>query len=71
MKKAHIYNLKVLFSDGHKWDLDILAIDASWLFCWIGEGQRDKVENLTINLIKKDAELVKDNFGARSLKSNI
>lgn len=68
-KFAHIYNLKVNFVNGVKWDLDILAVSVTWLFCWIQDEHH--VKEYKIELIKENAERVKNNFGARSLNSNV
>ncbi len=74
MKQAHTFNLKVEFDNGHKWDLDILAVDSTWLTSWWDGYCRDHncmAIKIEINLIKRNAETVKDNFGARSIQSNI
>ena len=68
-KKANKYNLKVEFESGHKWDLDILAIDVSWVNCHLDKDAA--IKSLSINLLEKEYELVHDTFGSRSLKSNI
>ena len=68
-KFAHIYNLKVNFVNGVKWDLDILAVSVTWLFCWIQDEHH--VKEYKVELIKENAERVKPDFGARSLTSNV
>lgn len=70
MKTAHIFNLKVDFKNGQKWDLDILARDITWIFNFI-HNDNVEIESMNIQLIKENAEEVKENFGAKSIKNNL
>jgi len=65
MKKAHIYNLKAIFEDGREWDLKILAVSITWVFCWIKDC--DNVKSMTVEMVKKDAKEVPENFGAKGI----
>ncbi len=64
MKQAHKYNLKATFSNGVTWDLNILAVSASWLFCWINEKQSDILDTFKIELLERNVTFVKSDFGA-------
>jgi len=64
MKQAHKYNLKVVFSTGTKWDLNILAVDVSWLLCWINDDQSKQVDSYQIVKLESNVKQVSDDFGA-------
>ncbi len=64
MKQAHKYNLKATFASGTKWDLNILAVDVSWLFCWINDSQSQQVETYLITKLESNVKQVADDFGA-------
>ena len=66
--KANKYNLKVEFESGLKWDLLILAVNVTWIFCWIENNH--KVSKLSIDLIEREVCEVAENFGAKSLQNN-
>ncbi len=63
--KAHKFNLKVEYSDGIKWDLNILALDASWVWLFVNQERKHLITFINIQLVKENAAEVKDNgFGA-------
>jgi hypothetical protein len=71
MKKAHKYRLQITFSSGINWDLFIVAIDAenvsTWLRCGNKETDERYILNVTIELIERNFEDVKERFCAKSL----
>jgi hypothetical protein len=71
MKKAHKYRLQITFSSGINWDLFIVAIDAenvsTWLRCGNKETDERYILNVTIELIERNFEDVKESFCAKSL----
>lgn len=78
MNSANLYNLKIEFEDGHKWDLDILAVNAKWLNCWVED--KHQIKSLSINLLEKDVPFSRyeflskrnrESFGAISIKNNL
>lgn len=72
-KWANLYNLKVTFSNCHKWDLDILAIDSNAVCMWIkSENDTESIYiiNIKIELIQKQYRKVKNRFLAQSVKDN-
>jgi hypothetical protein len=68
MKQANKYNLKVEFSDGFKWDIDILAIDITWVNMWLTKDQDIKTVNIT--MLEKNWKIVPLDFGAISLNDD-
>lgn len=69
MKQAHVYKLEVEFLDGHKWDIDILAVDASWVSMW-ADHVADQIQTMKITLLQRNYKLMSDNFGAKDISDN-
>jgi hypothetical protein len=74
MKQAHKYRLIVKWSNRPDWNINILAIDAeavsTWLPCdgsSVSENEERYITSVEIQLIERNAEMVKDNFVARGL----
>lgn len=71
MKQAHKFNLKVEYSDGIKWDLNILALDASWIWLFVHQERKHLITSMNIQMVKENAATVKDNgFGAIAYSEN-
>ena len=66
-KKANLYNLKAFFTDDREWDLNILAVDITWVFCWFDSTNAKDIESMSIDLVRKDFCDVEDDFGARGI----
>lgn len=72
-KWANLYNLKVEFSSGHKWNLDILAVDSNAVCMWIkseNDTESIYIVHIEIELIQKQYRKVKNRFLAQSVKDN-
>ena len=68
MKKAHEYNLKVVWETGHKWDFNILAITAEAVTMWLPKDEKgDCITSVNVTLVKMNAVSVKDNFLAKAI----
>lgn len=73
MKRANIYRLQVDYEDGTEKDIRILAVEITWVFCWIKKDE--PVKSMNVELLEKNVPIIdyvksarsRENFGATSL----
>ena len=72
MKYAHIYNLKVVWSTGRMWNLDILATNTEAVSTWLPAKEDPNtpihIKSVGIVLVTINAKRVDDDFCAKVIK---